>query len=470
MMPAYAMHEPGSGSSATNVSPAAFGRDANSTSVLDETPEFTRQRPGGVFLVISGPDRGEQAVLRDSSVTVGSAPGCELVLSDRTVSRRHITASLENHQVVVRDLSSTNGSFTHGSRFKEITIGYGAELKLGKTVLKFLPQEEVLEPTESSEEHFGQLLGRDTKMRRLFGLLRDIAPSDTTVLIEGETGTGKELIAEEIHHHSRRASGPFVVFDCGAVPRDLIESTLFGHVKGAFTGAISDRKGAFAEAHGGTIFLDEIGELGLDLQPALLRALDKRAVRRVGGNAYEQIDVRVIAATNVDPAAAVKSGKLREDLYYRLNVFTIGLPPLRDRKEDLPLLVQTFVEEFNQRDQKAVKAVDPEAMRRLEAYHWPGNVRELRNVIERAVILAKGDFIEAKHLPPLSSERRPAVAPTAPGSEVMLTPGMTVDEAEQKLILATLDAASGNKTRAAEMLGISLKTLHNKLNRMKQGA
>ena len=205
-------------------------------------------------------------------------------------------------------------------------------------------------------------------------------------------------------------------------------------------------------------------------QVKLLRVLQERRFRRLGGRAEQDVDVRVIAATNADPTAAVRSGKLREDLYYRLNVFTIGLPPLRDRREDLPLLVQTFLDEFNQRDQKSVKAVDPEAMRRLEAYTWPGNVRELRNVIERAVILAKGDFIEARHLPPLAvADRR--VTPAAAGSaEVMLTPGMTVDEAEQKLILATLDAASGNKTRAAEMLGISLKTLHNKLNRMKQGA
>jgi DNA-binding NtrC family response regulator len=202
----------------------------------------------------------------------------------------------------------------------------------------------------------------------------------------------------------------------------------------------------------------------------MLRVLQERRFRRLGGRAEQEVDVRVIAATNADPAGAVKSGKLREDLYYRLNVFTIALPPLRDRREDLPLLVHTFLEEFNQRDQKQVKAVDPEAMRRLEAYAWPGNVRELRNVIERAVILAKGEFIEVRHLPPLSAERRAAPAAAAAGTEVTLTPGMTVDEAEQKLILATLDAASGNKTRAAEMLGISLKTLHNKLNRMKQGA
>ena len=204
-------------------------------------------------------------------------------------------------------------------------------------------------------------------------------------------------------------------------------------------------------------------------QVKLLRVLQERRFRRLGGRAEQDVDVRVMAATNVDPADAVQSGKLREDLYYRLNVFTIALPPLRDRREDVPLLVQTFIDEFNQRDQKAVKAVDPEAMRRLEAYGWPGNVRELRNVIERAVILAKGDFIEAKHLPPLAVSGAPA-PPAAAGGELTLTPGMTVDEAEQKLILATLEAAGGNKTRAAEMLGISLKTLHNKLNRMKQGA
>jgi DNA-binding NtrC family response regulator len=205
-------------------------------------------------------------------------------------------------------------------------------------------------------------------------------------------------------------------------------------------------------------------------QVKLLRVLQERRFRRLGGRTEQDVDVRVMAATNVDPAGAVKSGKLREDLYYRLNVFTIALPPLRDRPEDLPLLVQTFIDEFNQRDQKEVKAVDPEAMRRLEAYAWPGNVRELRNVIERAVILAKGDFIETRHLPPLAGERRAVTDAAAAGADLTLTPGMTVDEAEQKLILATLDAAGGNKTRAAEMLGISLKTLHNKLNRMKQGA
>ncbi len=362
-------------------------RDPNSTHLLDENPDFTRQRPGGNFLVIQGPDRGEQARLHDGPVTFGSAPSCDLVLSDKTVSRRHAEAFLDGGEVVVRDLGSTNGTFIQGARFKELTIGFGAEIKLGKTVLKFLPEEEAVEPAPTEGDHFGQLYGRDPKMRRLFGLLADIAPNDATVLIEGETGTGKELIAEEIHNHSRRAGGPFVVFDCGAVPHALIESALFGHVKGAFTGAVQDRKGAFAEAHGGTIFLDEIGELALDLQPALLRALDKRAVRRVGGNAYERVDVRVIAATNRDLRDMVAQRSFREDLFYRLAVIRVHLPPLRERGRDIDLLVDLFTRQFAG-DRTLQPSVDD--LGRLRAWGWPGNVRELRNVIERACVLAKG--------------------------------------------------------------------------------
>ena len=377
---------------ATHLAPATKTRDPNATSLIESPAAFTRQRPGGVFVVLTGADRGEQVVLDDSQrqITIGSAPGADLVLSDRTVSRRHCTVGLEDGQVVVRDLDSTNGSFTHGSRFKEIVIGHGAEVTLGKTVLKFVPREETLEPEECSEGSFGELIGHDPKMRRLFGLLRDIAQSDTTVLIEGETGTGKELIAEEIHRHSRRANGPFVVFDCGAVPRELIESTLFGHVKGAFTGAIADRRGAFAEAHGGTIFLDEIGELALDLQPALLRALDKRAVRRVGANAYEQVDVRVVAATNRDLREEVARRNFREDLFYRLAVIRVHLPALRERGRDIDVLADHFVRQFSP---SRKLAIPPNEMQRLRSYGWPGNVRELRNVIERACVLSKGDSL-----------------------------------------------------------------------------
>src|SRR5512147_2234688 len=377
-------------------------RDTNVTSVLDESPAFTRQRPGGTFLVIKGPDRGEQVHLSNKPVTFGSAPACDLVLSDKTVSRRHAMALLEGNEVLVRDLGSTNGSFIQGSRFKEITVGFGAEIKLGRTVIKFLPEEEIVEPVETEADSFGQLIGRDVKMRRMFALLQDISPNDATVLIEGETGTGKELIAEEIHNHSPRKDGPLVVFDCGSVPRELIESMLFGHVKGSFTGAITDRRGAFAEAHGGTIFLDEIGEMALDLQPSLLRVLDKRAVRKVGSNTYEKIDVRVVAATNRDLRAEVAKKAFREDLYYRLAVIRVSVPPLRERGSDIPLLINHFVNSFG-----PGLSVSTEDMARLVRHSWPGNVRELRNVMERACLLARGSTINLEDA--LVSEAAPSL-------------------------------------------------------------
>jgi DNA-binding NtrC family response regulator len=360
------------------------------TSLLDDTPAFTRQVTGGTFVVIQGPDRGESVPLRELPVVFGSSPACDLVLTDKTVSRRHLIAARDGQDVVLRDQGSTNGSYIQGSRFKEITIGYGAEVKVGRTVLKYLPEEEVVEPEASDQQAFGQLVGRELKMRRLFKLLEDVARNDATVLIEGETGTGKELVAEEVHNHSPRKNGPFVVFDCGAVPRELIESALFGHIKGSFTGAITDRKGAFAEAHGGTIFLDEIGELPLELQPALLRALDKKAVRRVGSNNYEKVDVRIVAATNRDLRAEIANKTFREDLYYRLAVIRVTLPPLRERGGDIPFLVDHFIRMLGAGRNLAVT---PDDMARLQRHSWPGNVRELRNVLERACVLSRGDSI-----------------------------------------------------------------------------
>jgi len=362
----------------------------NVTQMLDDAPAFTRQT-GGVFFVIKGPDRGESVPLREQPIYFGSSPNCDLVLTDKTVSRRHLMAVREGEEIILRDQGSTNGTFIQGSRFKEITIGYGAEVKLGRTLLKYLPEEEVVEPEVADSDYFGSLVGRNTKMRRLFKLLEDVARNTATVLIEGETGTGKELIAEEIHNHSPREGAPFIVFDCGAVPRELIESSLFGHVKGSFTGAITDRKGAFAEASGGTIFLDEIGELPLELQPTLLRALDKKAVRRVGANTYEKVDVRIVAATNRDLRAEVAAKTFREDLYYRLAVIRVTLPPLRERGDDIKILVDHFIRSFTPPGRTLV--ITPEDMSRLQRHSWPGNVRELRNVIERACVLSKGDSL-----------------------------------------------------------------------------
>ncbi len=309
---------------------------------------------------------------------------------------------------------------------------------------------------------FGRMIGSSPHMRKVYQTIEQAAPTSASVLIWGESGTGKELVAQIVHQLSPRGQMAFVPINCAAIPETLLESEIFGHEKGAFTGAVDRREGCFELADRGTLFLDEIAEMTPATQVKLLRVLQERRFRRLGGRHEQSVDVRVIAATNANPADAVKNGKLREDLYYRLNVFAIELPPLRLRKEDLPLLIQSFLSEFNVRNNKHVSAVDAAAMRILEQYNWPGNVRELRNVIERAVILASGEFIEAKHLPPLVTESPDVVKPT-----LSLGPGTTVEEAERRLILMTLEHTHDNKTRAAEILGISLKTLHNKLNKLR---
>src|SRR5215208_746453 len=309
---------------------------------------------------------------------------------------------------------------------------------------------------------FGKMIGNSPHMRKVYQTIEQAAPTQASVLIWGESGTGKELVAQTIHQLSSRVQMPFVPINCAAIPETLLESEIFGHEKGSFTGAVDRRAGCFELADHGTLFLDEIAEMTPATQVKLLRVLQERKFRRLGGRGEETVDVRVIAATNVNPGEAVRNGKLREDLYYRLNVFAIELPPLRQRKEDLPLLVQSFLADFNARNNKQVSALDPAAMRILEQYNWPGNVRELRNVSERAVILSSGEFIDQKQLPPLVTDSPDVVKPT-----LSLTPGTTVEEAETRLILMTLEHTRDNKTRAAEILGISLKTLHNKLNKLR---
>src|SRR5215204_4790208 len=309
---------------------------------------------------------------------------------------------------------------------------------------------------------FGPMIGHSPQMRKVYQVVEQAAPTSASVLISGESGTGKELVALTIHQLSPRAAMPYVPINCAAIPETLLESEIFGHEKGAFTGAAERRQGCFELADHGTLFLDEIAEMTPQTQVKLLRVLQERKFRRLGGRMEQPVDVRVIAATNVDPAEAVQKGKLREDLYYRLNVFAIVLPPLRDRREDLPLLVEAFLTEFNQRNNRSIMAVSQDAMRILEGYHWPGNVRELRNVIERATILADGEFIEPRHLPPALVD-----TPASGQPALALSPGTTVEEAESRLILMTLEHTRDNKTRAAEILGISLKTLHNKLNKLR---
>jgi DNA-binding NtrC family response regulator len=310
---------------------------------------------------------------------------------------------------------------------------------------------------------FGSIIGNSPEMRKIYQIVEQAAPTSASVLVTGESGTGKELIAQVIHQLSPRATFPFVAINCAAIPETLLESEIFGHEKGAFTGAADRRQGCFELADRGTLFLDEIGEMTPATQVKLLRVLQERKFRRLGGRVEQSVDVRVLAATNLDPLEAVQKGKLREDLFYRLNVFSFRLPTLRERKEDLPLLIQAFINEFNSRNQKSIAGVDQQAMRMMEHYSWPGNVRELRNVIERATILSSGPFIEPKHLPPALADEPPV--PHQP--QVALAPGVTVEEAERRLIMMTLEHTRDNKTRAAEILGISLKTLHNKLNKLR---
>src|SRR6187455_1284660 len=278
---------------------------------------------------------------------------------------------------------------------------------------KIVERQETLREVKSLRrqlrEHgtFGTMIGNSPEMRKIYQVIEQAAPTSASVLITGESGTGKELVAQTIHQLSPRAGFPFVAINCAAIPETLLESEIFGHEKGAFTGASDRRAGCFELADRGTLFLDEIGEMTPTTQVKLLRVLQERKFRRLGGRAEQSVDVRVIAATNVEPQEAVQAGKLREDLFYRLNVFAFRLPPLRERKEDLPLLVQSFINEFNTRNQKSIAGVDHQAMRVLEQHSWPGNVREVKNVIERATILAGGPFIEPQHLPPSLSEAPP---------------------------------------------------------------
>ncbi len=311
----------------------------------------------------------------------------------------------------------------------------------------------------------GSMVGSSRPMREIFALIEQIAPSNVPVLITGESGTGKELVARTLHDLSPRKARPFVAVNCAAIPETLIESEIFGHEKGAFTGAVERRVGCFELASGGTLLLDEIGEMPSGTQAKLLRVLEEGKLRRLGGRTEQEVDVRVLAATNRDPGQAVALGHLRADLFYRLNVFNIHMPPLREHLEDLPAMADAMLAQMNQKHGRAVSGVASSLLDRMLAYDWPGNGRELRNAIERAVILcADGAPLEARHLPAdFGQARQPQAAPAYAPDVVPVRVGSTVDEAERLLILRTLESTGQNKTRAAEVLGVSLKTLHNKL-------
>ena len=308
---------------------------------------------------------------------------------------------------------------------------------------------------------FGELVGTSESIRQIYTLIEQVAPSTASVLITGESGTGKELVARTIHKMSPRRDRPFVAINCSAIPESLMESELFGHEKGSFTGAASRRQGCFELADTGTLLLDEIGEMPPLLQAKLLRVIEERAVRRLGSRKEIDVDVRLLAATNRQPQQAVAEGKLRGDLLYRLNVFGIHLPSLSERKEDLPLLAQHLVTQLAEKHTRPARFLSPAAIQALQFHSWPGNVRELRNVIERAVIICSGEQVERHHFAPYPIEQRERLR----NEDTLTLPvGTPLEEVERQMIMRTLQKTKNNKTRAAELLGISLKTLHNKLN------
>lgn len=321
-----------------------------------------------------------------------------------------------------------------------------------------------LEQTIRSMTRYEDLIGQHEKMQQVYQILDAVADTTANVLITGESGTGKELAARAIHQKSSRAEGPFIAINCASFPRDILENELFGHEKGAFTGALNEKPGCFEMANDGTLFLDEIGEMPADTQSKLLRVLEEKSFRRLGGTKQIKVDVRVIAATNRHLQEALKQGALREDLYYRLSVMEIDLPPLRERMSDLPLLLKEFLKYYNEVNNKNVKGFSPECLKILREYHWPGNVREVRNLVERAVILCPGDTIEVKHLPKHVFESQPREAATT--EHVALD--KPLEEIEKEVIFKTLKMTNNNKTKAARKLGISLKTMHNKLNKFYQ--
>ncbi|TVQ78646.1 MAG: FHA domain-containing protein [Bradymonadales bacterium] len=350
--------------------------------------------------VLSGDQKSKDYTLSRPVIRVGTKSDNEIVIKDDTMSRNHFEIKQTKEGYLLSDKDSRNGVFINGVRIKEAFLSPGAVIRAGKTELKFSPEDETFEVVPSNKNRYAQLIGGSTAMRKIYTIIEKIAPTDVTVIIEGESGTGKELVAAAIHEKSKRSKRPFVVFDCSSVAENLIESELFGHEKGSFTGATGLRHGAFELADSGSIFLDEIGELVLDLQPKLLRALESRSIRRVGGDRVLPVDVRVVAATNRNLESEVKKGSFREDLFYRLNVVPIYLPPLRKRKEDIPMLVEHFIQIHNEsQPDQAIEGITSSAMEILMSHEWPGNVRELRNTISRALSLMDGKLIEPDDIP-----------------------------------------------------------------------
>jgi len=370
----------------SNTSIAHSGRGGSHTVMLNrKSVPRALQLKKAKLLIISSTERGREVPVDKDVFTIGAGAQNDLIVSDESASRRHCEIHQRENGFLLRDLGSTNGTMVQGVRVCEVYLTQGVEFQVGTTRMVFCPLQETMSYPLSSQDHFGRLNGASAAMRRVFHLGETYARTDAAVLIQGETGTGKELMAEALHAHSSRSKKPFVVIDCGALATGVIESELFGHAKGSFTGAGTERVGAFESAHGGTVFLDEIGEMDLSLQPKLLRVLEKKEVRRLGANTVRPVDVRIIAATNRNLEREVREGRFREDLYYRLSIVKIEMPPLRQRKDDIPLLVRCLLKDLTGSDDVSVWSEFEKSMALFCQHDWPGNARELRNVVEMGV-------------------------------------------------------------------------------------
>jgi transcriptional regulator with GAF, ATPase, and Fis domain len=419
--------------------------------------QSARPSAGVVVIVLSGSAKGTTRAIRDN-LRIGKADDNDLVLGDDTVSRHHCELRTTVQGVVVRDLGSTNGTKVQGARVTEAVVQPGAVLKVGEVDIAVRVAVRSVEVLPSDSTRFGEALGKSLSMREIFGVLERIAPTDATVLFQGETGTGKDVLARSTWKKSARANGPFVVVDCGAVNYGLIESELFGHERGAFTGAVAARQGAFELAHGGTVFLDEIGELPLDVQPKLLRVLETREFRRVGGNRLLKIDVRVLVATKRDLEREVQAGKFREDLYFRLAVVPLTVPPLRARREDIPMLVESILQAAG-----SGLTVSEDTVQSLASHDWPGNVRELRNVLDRAAYLAKAagqHELQLVSLPTAGAGGAIDVFRFDPAKSYRETRAKHDAEFERRYVKWLLGRHAGNISAAAREAKMDRKHLH----------
>ena len=415
------------------------------------------------LVVIEGRDEGRALLLREGGTyRVGTADDCDLVLTDDRVSGHHLALHIEGGRFRLVDEGSTNGTYHQGSRIDRADVPAGATLKLGRTVLRIQPHAEALDLPPSRAHRFGELVGASFAMRQVFAVLEHAAASDVTVLVEGETGTGKELAARALHEASARRRGPFVAVDCGALPESLVDSELFGHVRGAFTGATTDRKGAFARARGGTLFLDELDGVPAAVQARLLRALEERTIRPVGSDREQPLDLRLVVASQSSLEARVAEGSFRADLYYRIAVLHLRLPPLRERREDIGPIVHSLLQ---RRGLEPGEVAGP-GLQRLVAHDWPGNVRELRNVIDRALALtpdATGFEDLRLWLHPREAETTPLQVRTdVPYAQAKAA---VVDELERRYLSAVWTEVDGNVSAAARRAGLDRKHLRSLLRK-----